>query len=133
MTEFMQGVLVRYEEAVGTKVVYRKAATPFFDEHTLTDAECTELGSLAPFAASVLMKVLWGARMARWDLLRQVAYLAGFIHRWTLGCDKKALPLDVLHTWLPRPCSHFNCCRHRLCLAALAFCCRFRPCRMQDD
>ena len=88
MTEFMRSVLARYEEAVGTKVVYRKAATPFLDEATLTDVECAELGELAPFAASVLMKSLWGARMARWDILRQVCYLAGFISKWTLGCDK---------------------------------------------
>ena len=39
--------------------------------------------------ASVLMKVLYGARIARFDLLRQVNRLATNITRWTTGNDKK--------------------------------------------
>eukprot|EP00975_Prorocentrum_lima_P005365 1160619-Prorocentrum_lima.AAC.1 len=34
------------------------------------------------------MKILYGARMARYDLLRAVAYLATAVTKWTLSCDQ---------------------------------------------
>ena len=46
-------------------------------------------GQLAPHAASVLLKILYGARIARFDLLRQVNRLARNITRWTTDDDKK--------------------------------------------
>ena len=46
-------------------------------------------GQLAPHAASVLMKKLYGARIAGFDLLRQVNRLARNITRWTTDHDKK--------------------------------------------
>ena len=45
-------------------------------------------GHLAPHAASVLMKLLYGARIARFDLLRQVNRLARNVHRWTDSDDR---------------------------------------------
>ena len=45
-------------------------------------------GHLAPHAASVLMKLLYGARIARFDLLRQVNRLARNAHRWTDSDDR---------------------------------------------
>ena len=36
----------------------------------------------------MLMKVLYGARMARYDLLRAVAYLATCITKWTEQCNQ---------------------------------------------
>ena len=45
-------------------------------------------GKLQPIAARVLMKILYGARMARYDLLRAVAGLARCVTRWTEQCDK---------------------------------------------
>jgi hypothetical protein len=47
-----------------------------------------EGGILQPIAASCLMKVLYGARMARPDLLRATCYLARLIIKWTTACDK---------------------------------------------
>ena len=47
-----------------------------------------EGGVLQPIAASCLMKVLYGARMARPDLLRATCYLARLITKWTSACDK---------------------------------------------
>ena len=35
------------------------------------------------------MKILYGARVARYDLLRPVRALASRITRWTKLCDKK--------------------------------------------
>ena len=45
-------------------------------------------GHLAPHAASVLMKLLYGARIARFDLLRQVNRLARNVHRWSDSDDR---------------------------------------------
>eukprot|EP00975_Prorocentrum_lima_P060700 12735673-Prorocentrum_lima.AAC.1 len=45
-------------------------------------------GRLQPIAARVLMKILYGARMARYDLLRVVSYLASTVTKWTLSCDQ---------------------------------------------
>ena len=44
-------------------------------------------GALADNAASILMKVLYAARYARFDLLCAVARLAQKISKWTEECD----------------------------------------------
>ena len=46
-------------------------------------------GVLQPHAAKVLMKLLYGARLARFDLLRAINHLAGYITKWTPDCDKR--------------------------------------------
>ena len=43
---------------------------------------------MAKVACSVLMKVLCGARVARWDLLKAVTRLASQVSKWTERCDK---------------------------------------------
>ena len=48
-----------------------------------------EGATLQPIAARVLMKVLYGARMARPDLLRAVGSLACRITKWTPRCDRE--------------------------------------------
>lgn len=40
-------------------------------------------------AARVLMKALYGARLARFDLLRAICYLTTFISTWDAVCDTK--------------------------------------------
>ena len=42
---------------------------------------------LKPYAAKVLMKILYAARYARLDLLRAVCALALFITKWDEQCD----------------------------------------------
>eukprot|EP00975_Prorocentrum_lima_P012272 2603983-Prorocentrum_lima.AAC.1 len=44
---------------------------------------------------------LYGARMARFDLLRAVSYLAACVTKWTLTCD----PVSYTHLTLPTICS----------------------------
>ena len=44
--------------------------------------------TLQPIASSVLMKVLYGARAARWDLLKAVQLLATRVTKWSRECDK---------------------------------------------
>ena len=43
--------------------------------------------SLCVPAASVLMGILYGARMARYDLIRPVQALATYLHEWDSDCD----------------------------------------------
>merc|ERR1712051_583389 len=49
----------------------------------------TEKGKLSPVASRILMKVLWAARLARFDLLRAVCHLSQFVTEWTVECDRK--------------------------------------------
>ena len=44
-------------------------------------------GVLQPIASRILMKIRYGARMARLDLLRAVAGLARNVTKWTEQCD----------------------------------------------
>ena len=46
-------------------------------------------GVLQPLAAKVLMKILYAARMARFDLLRAVCDLACFVTKCSAECDRK--------------------------------------------
>ncbi len=57
-------------------------------------------GSLSPVAARIIMKVLYGARMARPDLLRAVNRLARFVTRWSVDCDRRLhrLMCDIAHS-----------------------------------
>ena len=58
-------------------MILKYAATPFLDEGRLVEADdAVNTGALQPIASSVLMKVLHGARMARFDLLKAVANVA---------------------------------------------------------
>ena len=47
------------------------------------DSESLNRGNLAPHAASVLMKLLYAARIARFDLLRSINALARNVTKWT--------------------------------------------------
>ena len=46
-------------------------------------------GRLQPIAARVLMKILYAARMARYDLLMAVNSLSSCITKWTIRCDRR--------------------------------------------
>ena len=48
--------------------------------------EGEEPGALGPKAASILMKILYGARAARWDLLKAVQVLATRVAKWLRDC-----------------------------------------------
>ena len=45
-------------------------------------------GLLAPVACKVLMTILYGARLARFDLLRPIAALASKFTKWDTVCDR---------------------------------------------
>ena len=46
-------------------------------------------GKLQPIAAKILMKILYAARLCRFDLLRSVCSLACDVTRWTETSDKR--------------------------------------------
>ena len=71
-----------------------------------------EEGCLGEHAPAVLMKILYGARVARYDLLRPVQALASKITKWTKLCDRKLHRLVsyinetvqiCLHAWVGDP------------------------------
>ena len=88
MSGFFKSCVDRYLElAKKSESSLRQVASPFLDEACkVVDDE--ESGELQPIAARVLMKVLYGARMCRYDLLRPTCYLATRIATWTRGCDR---------------------------------------------
>ena len=55
----------------------------------LPEKEELPVGLMADHAASVLMKCMYAARMARYDLLRPVQGLAKFITKWTIRHDEE--------------------------------------------
>ena len=73
-----------------TRDSFKYAAVPFLDEDRLVEAgDAVNTGALQPIASSVLMRVLCGARMARFDLLKAVANLAKNVTKWNANCDKR--------------------------------------------
>ena len=63
--------------------------TPFTDagiaRPTLSEDE--KPGKLQPVASKTLMKILFAARMARFDLLRATQSLASRVTKWSIECD----------------------------------------------
>ena len=51
------------------------------------EGEEEPVGRLQPIASKVLMKILFAARMARWDLLRATQSLASRVTKWSRDCD----------------------------------------------
>ena len=83
-----------------TRDSLKYAATPFLDENRFVEfGDAVSTGALQPIASSVLMKVLYGARMARFDLLKAVANLAKNVTKWNANCDKTA-QIDLLCKFL---------------------------------
>ena len=59
-------------------------------------------GKLQPVASKILMKILFAARMARFDLLRATQSLASRVTKWSIECDV------ALH----RLVSYIHCTKH---------------------
>ena len=90
MKQFLQQCIDRYVELAGPNVKFKKVSTPFPDDkiaRPIAD-EAEARGELQPIASRVLMKVLFAARMARFDLLRATQGLASRVTKWSPECDK---------------------------------------------
>jgi hypothetical protein len=101
MQDFFESCVKKYQELGGRRAQkLRNVATPFideakpFEEDEDIDVKGNPIGpvgseSLQPIAAKILMKVLYGARMCRYDLLRPVCALAARVTKWDVDCDRK--------------------------------------------
>ena len=82
----------------------KEVPTPFTDagiaRPTLSEDE--KPGKLQPVASKILMKILFAARMARFDLLRATQSLASRVTKWSIECDV------ALH----RLVSYIHCTKH---------------------
>ena len=66
----------------------KRASTPFHDNKVAKPKEDDEKsGRLQSIASKVLMKILFAARMARYDLLRATQALASRVTKWSEDCD----------------------------------------------
>ena len=95
--DFMRQCVTAYKEVCGDpNMKMRVVATPFLpppdgggDAYLgPEDPSDEQKGTLASKASSILMKVLYGARAARWDLLKIVQVLATRVTKWTVECDR---------------------------------------------
>ena len=91
MEPFLKSCVDRYVNLAGRDAKPLKhVSTPFHEERIARPVvdEKEQGGVLAPIAARVLMKILFAARMARFDLLRAVQGLAARVTKWSIDCDK---------------------------------------------
>ena len=91
MSGFMQQCVDLYMDCAAARGadpkhrVLKPVPTPFVDIGD--EGPDPEQGALQPDAARVLMKILYAARVERYDLLRAVSFLASRITTWTRECD----------------------------------------------
>ncbi|CAE8585895.1 unnamed protein product, partial [Polarella glacialis] len=81
MHDFLEQCVSHYKKVCGE------------DVDKLPEEDDNEPGKLADAACSVLMKVLYGARLARFDLLKAVAGLASKVTKWSVSFDKRLFRL----------------------------------------
>jgi len=92
-SSFLKTCVEKYLELSGKQITsLRKVTTPFIDEHSAQaiDEDNHEIspGVLAPIASRVLMKILYAARVGRYDLLRPLCSLATKVTKWSVTCDR---------------------------------------------
>ena len=81
----------------------RKVATPSVDDHQIPPEDFEAPGQLAGDAAKIVMKMLYGGRLVRYDLLWPICSIAREVSRWTKACDKR---LERLLSYLNRTLGH---------------------------
>ena len=98
MTDYAKSAYEMYEHEFG---VLKPHETPFVSDSMLTTEGFESQGHLAGSAASLLMKLLWLARLSRPDLSFSIVSLAGSISKWSRNHDLqlKRLLGYVKHTY----------------------------------
>ena len=112
---YMQQCVDRYLElAKKTDKDLKRAETPGMDDSSFMPNEFIEKGKLTVDAAKIVMKILYGARVSRWDLLQTVNYLAIRLTKWNVVCDKRLFRLicyiDTTRDWIMYPVIGDNLC-----------------------
>ena len=90
MKDFLDSCVDRYcELAKVDRKTLKQAATPFHEHRTARPiiGEEEKAGRLQPIASRVLMKILFAARMARWDFISAAQSLASRVTKWSPDCD----------------------------------------------
>ena len=67
----------------------RPAKTPSVDDHALTDEDRASPGVLEQDAAKIIMKMLYGARLVRYELLWPICSIARMVSKWSRAEDKR--------------------------------------------
>ena len=89
MSDFLRQCVALYQDIGGAKAkVLKHTGTPFLELPVDMMEDERHNGELAPIASRVLMKVLYAARMARFDLLRATCFLATRVTKWSEACDR---------------------------------------------
>ena len=80
MKDFLEQCIEKYQKLSESKVTLRKVDTPFIDESKDFEDTFDEKnpGKLKGIASAILMKCLYAARVARFDLLGPITALAKF-------------------------------------------------------
>ena len=95
MSSFILQCLENYANLAGISIDdIRPASTPFLDESTFQEPRDATTDSpkgsrLASIALKSLMKVLYAARMCRFDVLRATCVLARRVSTWDRDCDRR--------------------------------------------
>ena len=87
MVPFMRQCIEQYLSLCPANTKLKVANTPFLDDNQIKQFS-GKPGRLQPIATRVLMKLLYGARYARYDLLKAISLLATMITRWDEACDR---------------------------------------------
>jgi len=89
MTEYFFSAKENYENVTGLKLKYVESPfVPIIDGKQLDKLMATP-GQLGPHAASFLMKLLFGVRMALPFISVPVQRLSRYITKWTAECDRR--------------------------------------------
>ena len=85
--EYMKSAVEMYLKLSGAETI-EGAPTPFLPKGSILPEEWEEKGQLEEHACAVLMKLLWGARLGRPDVLRAITHLATLVSKWSKACDR---------------------------------------------
>ena len=90
MSDYAKSSVEHYMKAANCASKLRKADTPFAPPGSLPAADDEPSGGqLSGVASSIVMKVLWLARLARPDLMKATCDLAASVTKWSRNCDRK--------------------------------------------
>ena len=91
--DFMKLCVKNYKEMAKDDKL-KKVSIPFMDDSLKSYIDDdTKPGILSKVACFVLMQVFYGARTARFDLLKVMQGLAAKVSKWTLACDSELFQL----------------------------------------
>ena len=87
MEKYCRSAVDLYLQHVGA-VALKSVSTPYLSDSELNVNDWESQGFLGEKSASILMKILWLARLSRPDLSHGVTKLASGISRWSVNHDK---------------------------------------------